>query len=123
MEVAEKERPDHVPDLDLKGGVGRVAPMGAPADRDDPSPPKHVNPEEQAQHRAPKRAAVKGRSPARLHALVSAGARVVVTDDELEAVNAFVAERPEDGSPDPDGVMKADLKHMLRRLDIRSEDR
>ncbi len=119
--MAEQERPSHVPDLDLKGGVGRNAPMGDPADRNDPSPPKHVNPEEQAQHRAPRKA--KGRSPAQLHALVSAGERVVVTADELEAVNAFVAERPTDGSPDPDSVVKADLRHALRRLDIRSEDR
>ncbi len=103
--------------------MGRNAPMGEPADRNDPSPPKHVNPEEQAQHQAPRKAKAKGRSPAQLHALVSAGERVVVTDAELEAVNAFVDERPEDGSPDPDSVVKADLRHAMRRLDIRSEDR
>jgi hypothetical protein len=76
-----------------------------------------------AQHQAPKRASVKGRSPQQLHALASAGGDVVATDAEVQAVQDFIAERPDDGSPDPDSVLKADLKHMLRRLDIRSEDR
>ncbi len=124
MEVAEeKERPSHVPDLDLKGGVGRNAPMGDPADRNDPSPPKHVDPDEVAQHRAPVKAKAKGRSPRALHALASAGEHVVATADEVEATRAWAAERPKDGSPDEDAVMKADLRNMLRRGDIVVEDR
>ncbi len=116
-----KERPAQLPDLDLKGGVGRNAPMGDPADRNDPSPEKHVDPAEVAQHQAPKKA--KGRSPAQLHALASTGVPVVATTAEVDAARDWIAERPADGSPDPDSVVKADLKHMLRRLDIRAEDR
>jgi hypothetical protein len=118
-------RPSHLPDLDLKGGVGRndpAAPAAVP-DKFDPSPEKHVNPDELAQRQAPKQAKAKGRSPLALHALASSGERVVATEAEVKACRDWIAERPDDGSPDPDGVAKADLKHMLRRLDIYAEER
>jgi hypothetical protein len=123
----QKERPEHLSDLDLKGGVGRndpapVAPKVAAA-RFDPSPEKHVDPEELAQHQAPRTAKAKGRTPLELHALASAGEHLVVTDAEMKACQDWIAARPEGGDPDPDGVAKADLKHFLRRLDISAEGR
>ncbi len=104
--MAEKERPSQLPDLDLKGGATPPAQTHGQA----------VN----AEARPAKRTA---RSPAELHALASTGVPVVATAAEVQAVRDFIAERPDDGSPDPDGVLKADLKHQLRRLDIRQEDR